>query len=216
MLFWTPFRFTACRCPPLSAALFLTPVSISSRCAGSALVAAAGFYSAVEGTPLLLISDGRMPAFPEQLDSYTDVAFVIIARDCGSSLWWALRTWRRCFRCAACLHRFQCRLWEVRSLATIIFGVVFCQAGRCHFSLGRSSVFIAQSVLLDDLQHVLCVLGLRRRAACFVWVRAPRLQGPPPTRQCFPDPNFACAISGHDEEPQRGRRQFMETTDLVV
>jgi len=37
-----------------------------------------------------------------KLDSYTDVAFVIIARDCGSSLWWA-------------------------SLATIIFGVVFCQ-----------------------------------------------------------------------------------------
>ena len=24
-----------------------------------------------------------------QLDSYTDMAFVFIARDCGSSLWWA-------------------------------------------------------------------------------------------------------------------------------
>ncbi|CAE8644677.1 unnamed protein product, partial [Polarella glacialis] len=37
-----------------------------------------------------------------KLDSYTDVAFIFIARDCGSSLWWA-------------------------SLATVIFGVVFCQ-----------------------------------------------------------------------------------------
>ncbi|CAJ1362578.1 unnamed protein product, partial [Effrenium voratum] len=24
-----------------------------------------------------------------KLDSYTDVAFIFIARDCGSSLWWA-------------------------------------------------------------------------------------------------------------------------------
>ena len=37
-----------------------------------------------------------------QLDSYTDMAFVFIARDCGSSLWWA-------------------------SLASIIFCTVFCQ-----------------------------------------------------------------------------------------
>eukprot|EP00933_Yihiella_yeosuensis_P079170 TRINITY_DN9141_c0_g1_i2.p1 TRINITY_DN9141_c0_g1~~TRINITY_DN9141_c0_g1_i2.p1 ORF type:complete len:319 (-),score=36.82 TRINITY_DN9141_c0_g1_i2:232-1074(-) len=37
-----------------------------------------------------------------KLDSYTDVAFIFIARDCGSSLWWA-------------------------SLAAVIFGVVFCQ-----------------------------------------------------------------------------------------
>lgn len=37
-----------------------------------------------------------------KLDSYTDVAFIFIARDCGSSLWWA-------------------------SLATFVFGVVFCQ-----------------------------------------------------------------------------------------
>ncbi|CAK9111292.1 unnamed protein product [Durusdinium trenchii] len=37
-----------------------------------------------------------------KLDSYTDMAFVFIARDCGSSLWWA-------------------------SLASIIFCTVFCQ-----------------------------------------------------------------------------------------
>jgi len=37
-----------------------------------------------------------------KLDSYTDVVFIFIARDCGSSLWWA-------------------------SLATFIFGVVFGQ-----------------------------------------------------------------------------------------
>lgn len=37
-----------------------------------------------------------------KLDTYTDAAFIFIARDCGSSLWWA-------------------------SLATFVFGVVFCQ-----------------------------------------------------------------------------------------
>merc|ERR1711920_151856 len=37
-----------------------------------------------------------------KLDTYTDVGFILIARDCGSSLWWA-------------------------SLATFIFGVVFGQ-----------------------------------------------------------------------------------------
>ncbi|CAJ1453196.1 unnamed protein product [Effrenium voratum] len=37
-----------------------------------------------------------------KLDSYTDVAFIFIARDCGSSLWWA-------------------------SLAAVIFCAVFCQ-----------------------------------------------------------------------------------------
>eukprot|EP00930_Biecheleria_cincta_P087692 TRINITY_DN76925_c0_g1_i1.p1 TRINITY_DN76925_c0_g1~~TRINITY_DN76925_c0_g1_i1.p1 ORF type:complete len:357 (-),score=55.77 TRINITY_DN76925_c0_g1_i1:104-1054(-) len=37
-----------------------------------------------------------------KLDSYTDVAFIFVARDCGSSLWWA-------------------------SLAVVIFVVVFCQ-----------------------------------------------------------------------------------------
>jgi len=37
-----------------------------------------------------------------KLDTYTDVAFIFVARDCGSTLWWA-------------------------SLATVIFGIVFCQ-----------------------------------------------------------------------------------------
>lgn len=37
-----------------------------------------------------------------KLDSYTDVVFIFIAHDCGSQLWWA-------------------------SLATFVFGIVFCQ-----------------------------------------------------------------------------------------
>jgi len=64
-----------------------------------------GLLQAGELEALLFEPRWRMPLVATllwKLDTYTDVAFIFIARDCGSSLWWA-------------------------SLATFVFGIVFCQ-----------------------------------------------------------------------------------------
>ena len=64
---------------------------------------------------------------------------------------------------------------QLRSLATIIFGVVFCQAEICR--LRCTHLTLSWPLMADDLQYVLRMLGLRWGAASFLWVRAARFQG---------------------------------------
>lgn len=102
-----------------------------------------GLLQAGELSHLLQEKRWRVPLIATafwKLDSYTDIAFIFIACDCGSSLWWA-------------------------SLATVIFAVFFCQivfnscfaCTDCDHELPKSFGFILMDFKLVNaaVRHVL-------------------------------------------------------------
>merc|ERR1740121_3369573 len=129
-----------------------------------------------------------------KLDSYTDVVFIFIARDCGSSLWWASAatfifgvvfgqmTFNVCFACTDCDHElpasFGFVLLDFKLVNAAVRGALNFDPDVSHLPVGRpvtlrtASNLVGVEKLIGDIAQV-CIqilfLGSANYAHGFVY-----------------------------------------------